>query len=285
MGAIKFAWLAVAMTGQGLALARGRLAKHAIPLDALASGKPVDRPLPNPGIDADALLVHWAPYVAGSRSSVTAATDWTDFDADGQATTMLSPPCRHGRATPLAWLTVHTAAPKDRRNAHGDRLPMRLAEAVPADVRARIVADRGFGGQKLCRMLADELRFDFVVRFRGSVKAAAADGGARPAAERVGAGGRARVLRGATVAAAGRPVAAVACVRATLLGAAGETPGCDRHLKSNTGARRPHPPFRQGGMLHELIPTMPEHRLRPLVEQFAHRLAAQPVFSGSNGAI
>ncbi len=38
-------------------------------------------------------------------------------------------------------------------------------------------------------------------------------------------------------------------------------------------------------MLYELIPTMPEHRLRPLVEQFAHLLVAQPVFSGMFGAI
>src|SRR4051812_4807614 len=32
-------------------------------------------------------------------------------------------------------------------------------------------------------------------------------------------------------------------------------------------------------MLYELIPTMPEHRLRPLVERFAYILAEQPVFS------
>jgi len=38
-------------------------------------------------------------------------------------------------------------------------------------------------------------------------------------------------------------------------------------------------------MLYELIPTMPEHLLRPLVKQFAHLLAAQPVFSEMFGAI
>ncbi len=59
LGVIKSASLAVAMIGQGLALARGRLTKHAIPLDALASGKQVDRLLSNPGIDVDALLVHY----------------------------------------------------------------------------------------------------------------------------------------------------------------------------------------------------------------------------------
>jgi len=97
MGVIESASLAVAMIGQGLALARGRLTKHTI--------KQVDRLLSNPGIDVNALLVHWVPYVVGSRSSITVAMDWTDFDADGQATIMLSLLCRHGRATPLVWLT------------------------------------------------------------------------------------------------------------------------------------------------------------------------------------
>jgi len=349
MGVIESASLAVALIGQGLALARGRLTKHAI--------KQVDRLLSNPGIDVDALLVHWVPYVVGSRSSITVAMDWTDFAADGQTTIMLSLLCRHGRATPLVWLTVDTATLKDRRNAYEDQVLMRLAEVLPAGVRVRIVADRGFGDQKLYRMLTDELKFDFVIRFRGNIKVTAADGEARPAAEWVGAGGRARVLRGATVTAAGCPVATVVCLQAkdmkqpwclaasvtqetaralvnlygkrwgiegafrdtkdlrfgmgmgamhvstpdrrdrlwlinafavvllTLLGAAGEALGYDRHLKSNTSTRRTHSLFRQGSMLHDLIPTMPDHRLQPLIEQFAHLLAAQPVFREMFGAV
>jgi len=349
LGVIESASLAVAMIGQGLALARGRLTKHTI--------KQVDRLLSNPGIDVDALLVHWVPYVVGGRSSITVAMDWTDFDADGQTTIMLSLLCRHGRATPLVWLTVDTATLKDRRNAYEDQVLMRLAEVLPAGVGVRIVADRGFGDQKLYRMLADELKFDFVIRFRGNIKVTAADGEARPAAEWVGAGGRARVLRGAMVTAAGCPVATVVCVQArdmkqpwclaasvtqetaralvnlygkrwgiegafrdtkdlrfgmgmgamhvstpdrrdrlwlinafavvllTLLGAAGEALGYDRHLKSNTSTRRTHSLFRQGSMLYDLIPTMPGHRLRPLVEQFAQMLAAQPVFNEMFGAI
>src|ERR1700712_3891277 len=349
LGVIESASLAVAMIGQGLALARGRLTKHAI--------KQVDRLLSNPGIDVDALLVHWVPYVVGERSSITVAMDWTDFDADGQTTIMLSLLCRHGRATPLVWLTVDTATLKDRRNSYEYQVLVRLAEVLPAAVRVRIVADRGFGDQKLYRVLTEELRFDFVIRFRGNITVTAADGEARPAAEWVGAGGRARVLRGATVTAAGYPVATVVCVQAkdmkqpwclatsitnetakalinlygkrwsiecafrdtkdlrfgmgmgamhvstpdrrdrlwlinafavvllTLLGAAAEALGYDRHLKSNTTQRRTHSLFRQGGMLYELIPTMPEHRLRPLVQQFAQMLAAQPVFNEMFGAV
>jgi len=76
-----------------------------------------------------------------------------------------------------------------------------------------------------------------------------------------------------------------AVVLLTLLGAAGEALGYDRHLKSNTTKRRTHSLFRQGSMLYELIPNMPEHLLQPLIGQFAHLLAAQPVFNEMFGAI
>ena len=71
----------------------------------------------------------------------------------------------------------------------------------------------------------------------------------------------------------------------TLLGAAGEALGFDRLLKSNTTQRRTHSLLRQGIMLYQLIPTMPEHRLVPLVEKFADMLTAHPVFVEMFGAI
>ena len=58
------------------------------------------------------------PYVVGKRDSITVAMDWTEVDADGQATIMLSLLSRHGRATPLVWLTVDKAALKNRRNGY-----------------------------------------------------------------------------------------------------------------------------------------------------------------------
>ena len=61
---------------------------------------------------------------------------------------------------------------------------------------------------------------------------------------------------------------AFAIVLLTLLGAAGESLGMDRHLKVNTAKRRTHSLFRQGCMLYELIPNMPEARLRPLIARF-----------------
>ena len=72
---------------------------------------------------------------------------------------------------------------------------------------------------------------------------------------------------------------AFAVLLLTLLGAAGESLGYDRHLKANTVKSRTHSLFRQGAMLYELIPNMPELRLKPLMQRFAEMLLEQRTFS------
>jgi hypothetical protein len=349
LGVIRSGSLAVHAIGLGLAQARGLKTKHAV--------KQVDRLLSNEGIDIDAARRHWVPYVAGPRTNINVAMDWTDFDADGQATIMLSLLTRHGRATPLLWLTVDTDTLKNHRNEYEYQVLVRLADALPSDIKVCIVADRGFGDQKLYRVLSEQLKFDYVIRFRGNIIVAARDGETRTAAAWVGPGGRAKVLRGAEVTADRYQVGTVLCVRdkdmkqawclatsraeatandlkglygkrwgiecgfrdtkdlrfgmgmasirvstparrdrlwllnalavalLTLLGAAGEALGYDRHLKSNTTKRRTHSLFRQGTMLYDLMPNMPEQQLVPLVERFAAMLADQPVFADTFGAV
>src|SRR5216683_112249 len=98
IGIMTSASLAVSMIGQALAQARGLLTKHAV--------KQVDRLLSNQGIDVWDLFGHWVPQVVGARRDIVVAMDWTDFDGDGQATLALSLITRHGRATPLLWLTA-----------------------------------------------------------------------------------------------------------------------------------------------------------------------------------
>jgi hypothetical protein len=349
LGVIRSGSLAVHAIGLGLAQARGLKTKHAV--------KQVDRLLSNEGIDIDAARRQWVPYVAGPRTNINVAMDWTDFDADGQATIMLSLLTRHGRATPLLWLTVDTATLKNHRNEYEYQVLVRLADALPSDIKVCIVADRGFGDQKLYRVLSEQLKFDYVIRFRGNIIVTARDGETRTAAAWVGPGGRAKVLRGAEVTADRYQVGTVLCVRdkdmkqawclatsraeatandlkglygkrwgiecgfrdtkdlrfgmgmasirvstparrdrlwllnalavalLTLLGAAGEALGYDRHLKSNTTKRRTHSLFRQGTMLYDLMPNMPEQQLVPLVERFAAMLADQPVFADTFGAV
>jgi hypothetical protein len=349
LGVISSASLAVNTIGQGLALARGKHPKHAV--------KQVDRLLSNAGIDVCELAPRWVAHVVGPRRNIVVAMDWTDFDPDDQSTIMLSLVSSHGRSTPLVWLTVDKATLKNHRNAYEDRVLRRLAEALPADVKVLILADRGFGDQKLYRFLTEELKFDYLIRFRGNIAVTSAEGETRPAADWVGVGGRSRTLRNALVTADNYQVGTVVCVHATdmkepwclaastttdsakqlmktygkrwgiesgfrdtkdlrfgmgmasihvstperrdrlwllnafavalltLLGAAGEALGYDRHLKSNTSKKRTHSLFRQGAMLYELIPMMPEPRLRPLIERFAAMLRELPVFAGVYGVI
>ena len=344
LGVMAGASLAVAMIGQALALARGLVTKHAV--------KQVDRLLSNQGIDVWDSFARWVPRQVGGRPDILVAMDWTDFDHDGQSTLVLSLVTGHGRAAPLIWLTVWKEEIATRRNEYEDACLRRLAETAPPGCRVTILADRGFGDQKLFGFLT-ELGLGYVIRFRGNIRVADATGETRPAADWVGKSGRARKLRLARVTAEGRQVGAVVCVHAkgmkepwclaasdpeasaaelvnhyarrwtiepqfrdtkdlrfgmglsatrigeptrrdrlllvsafatallTLLGAVGESLGMDRLLKSNTSKTRSHSLFRQGCMLYELIPNMPEHRLAPLMIAFAKAVDQASEFNGT----
>ena len=217
-----------------------------------------------------------------------------------------------------------------------------------------ILADRGFGDVKLFEFL-DGLGFRYVIRFRGNIHVSAADGETRLAADWVGKGGRARMVRNAEITAARHKVGAVVCVKAggmaepwhlaasdgslsapeiiklyskrwtiepsfrdskdlrfgmgmsalriddpqrrdrllllnafailllTILGAAGESLGMDRQLRTSTVKRRVHSLFRQGCLLYDLIPNMPDERLRPLIERYEQLLRQNHTFSETFG--
>jgi hypothetical protein len=331
LGVMTGASLAVSIIGHSLARARGLRGKHAV--------KQVDRLLSNKGIVVWDLFPSWTAEVIGQRKTIVVAMDWTDFDADDQATLALNLVSSHGRATPLLWLTVLKDELKDQRNDFEDLCLARLKAILPEGVGVTILADRGFGDTKLFGFL-DTLGFAYVIRFRGNIHVTAADGETRVAAAWVGKDGRARKLRDAEVTASRHQVGAVVCMHGkgmkaawclaasnadatareianyyarrwtiepgfrdtkdlrfgmgmsvlriadpqrrdrllllnafaivllTLLGAAGESLGMDRHLKVNTAKRRTHSLFRQGCMLYELIPNMPDDRLRPLIARF-----------------
>jgi len=71
---------------------------------------------------------------------------------------------------------------------------------------------------------------------------------------------------------------AIAILLLTLLGQAGESLGMDRQLRTSTAKRRVHSIFRQGCLLYDLIPTMPENRLRPLIEKHTSLLGQNHLF-------
>lgn len=88
---------------------------------------------------------------------------------------------RHGRSTPLVWMTVATRDLKGRRNDYEDTVLTRFHEVRPAGVTVTVLADRGFGDQHLSALLTD-LDFRFVIPFRGNITVQAATGETRTAA-------------------------------------------------------------------------------------------------------
>ncbi len=349
LGVLSSASLAVHVIGQGLAHNRGLITKHAV--------KQVDRLLSNRGIEVWAYFAYWVPYVIGPRREIVLALDWTEFDHDNHATIALNMITRHGRATPLLWKSVSKSTLKNHRNEYEDELLRRLKEVVPAGVKVTVLADRGFGDQKLFEFLRHTLGFEFIIRIRGNITVTSAKGESKPAGDWVGQGGRAKLLRHARVTLDGYEVPTVVCVHAkdmkepwclvasdaqikasptiktyakrwtiepgfrdakdprfgmgmsqtrigspqrrdrlllisafatallTLLGAAGESLGYDRMLKSNTVKKRVHSLFRQGCMWYELIANMPEERLLPLMQRYDEMLQEQREFKELFGVI
>lgn len=205
-GTVHGATLGIHAIGQGLAQAQGLNPKHAV--------KQVDRLLSNSGISCEAFFAHWVPFVIGAREDVHVALDWTEFDADDHCTIALYLITSHGRATPLLWKTVTKSTIEGWRNTHEDDLLALFANLRPQQTkRVTVLADRGFGDQKLYTLLGS-MGLDFIIRFRGVISVEASDGKARPAAEWLPATGRAVKIPDAKVTADRTPVNAVVCVHA-----------------------------------------------------------------------
>jgi hypothetical protein len=343
LGVLHSAALGIAAIGKGLAQACGTDAKHAI--------KQVDRFLSNKNVDVRAFFDAWVPHVLAGRKEAVVALDWTEFDRDDQSTLAIHVVTRHGRATPLMWVTVKKSELKGRRNQIEDELLCDLHCIVGDIVRITVLADRGFGDASFYCLHA-ELGFNHVIRFKGNIAVTDAQGETRKARDWLSPSGRGRILRGVTVTADQIPVGAFVCVWAkgmkepwflacggevaegtpqqavklygrrftieegfrdakdmrfgmglsacrisvpsrrdrilllsaisvsllTLLGAAGENVGHDRHLKANTSKTRTHSLFNQGVYYYGAIPNMREDRLRELMTEFGRLLNEHETF-------
>jgi hypothetical protein len=204
IGVIHGAALGVTAIGRAMALARGVKTKHAV--------KQVDRLLSNSSINVWNFFSLWVPYMIGSKPEIVVSLDWTDYDHDSQSTLALNMITRHGRATPLMWLTVEKSELKGWRNDHEDRLLLRLRELVPETVATTILADRGFGDSKLYALLW-ELKFDYVIRFRGDVHVTDVNGETKAAKDWVPSNGHAKTIRGANVTHEKVQVPTVVCIK------------------------------------------------------------------------
>lgn len=205
VGVLDTAVLSIHAIGRGYAHATNHSEKHGV--------KQTDRMLSNSGFDMWSLFRPWAEFVVGERKEIVLALDWTEFDADDHATLAGYLITSHGRATPLIWRTVKKSTLEGKRNEYEYELVERLHECVAPDVKITVLADRGFGDQKLYRLL-QTLGWDFVIRFRAVIQIESADGERRPASKWLPPSGRATMIRGAKVTRTRAEVPAVVVVHA-----------------------------------------------------------------------
>jgi Transposase DDE domain len=185
VGVLHAAALGIHAIGRGMADALGLNPKHAI--------KQVDRLLSNRGITVWAWFRSWVLFVVAARQDLVVALDWTEFDADDQATIAMYLVTSHGRATPLLWKTVRKSTLRNRRSEYETELIERLHEILAATVNVTLLADRGFADQKLFAYL-DLLGWSYAIRFRKIIKVSHRER-TLPAGEWVPIGGQAKMLR------------------------------------------------------------------------------------------
>lgn len=204
IGVLFAAGLGIHTIGRALAEATGRKRKHAV--------KQIDRLLSNGGVQLAALFPAWIRYVVGSRTDIVVALDWTEFETDDHSTICVYLMTRHGRATPLVWKTVQKSTMAGKRGSYEIELLDVLGEALPGEVGITVLADRGFGDQKLYEHLGF-IGWDYVIRFRECILVTHG-GETKPAADWVPPSGHAKMLKGVAVTGDKTSVPAVVVKRA-----------------------------------------------------------------------
>ena len=118
-------------------MAHGTTAKHAT--------KRVDRLLGNAGLDGEVACGDLIRTVIGSARTVPLTRDGTDPQTKaGRFQTVSIPARAHGRALPIAWMTVAKADLKNRMREYEEALCARVARLLPATCHPTLLAGRGF---------------------------------------------------------------------------------------------------------------------------------------------
>ncbi len=151
--------LGIAKIGRHLAMAKTTTAKHAI--------KRVDRFVGNLRINMEVAQGDLIHQVVGTATRVFLTLDWTEPN-DGVHQMLTCNLRAHGRALPLAWITVRKDELKDRTRWYEQQLCERMAALVPKACHVILLADRGFATVEFFRFL-DALGWDWIIRSKGSI--------------------------------------------------------------------------------------------------------------------
>jgi hypothetical protein len=205
-GVLYAASLSVSAIGKGYAAANDGSAKHGV--------KQVDRLLSNAKLSVSDVFATWVPFVVGDREELVVAFDWTEFDRDKQSTIAACLVTKHGRATPLVWMSESAALLKDGGRTDLETLAlMRLRDVLPPGRKVTLIADRGFGDHELYALLL-EWEWDFVIRFRDCIHVTDASGETRTAKAWGSSTGRAKMLKNVEVTHQRQPIPAIVTVHA-----------------------------------------------------------------------
>ena len=200
LGVLYAAEVGVAAIGRGLAVARALEVKHSI--------KQVDRLLSNKALSPWEVSGIWAAHCIGDQKEIVINLDWTDFEADDHVTLVAATQTGQGRAQALLWKTYKKSELKSNQNKHQKEFLTNLQKMIPKEVKATIVADRGFGSIETYQTLID-LKFEYIIRFKQNIHIAHGNHAAKPASEWANTNGRMKVLRNARVTQAGFPAGSV----------------------------------------------------------------------------
>lgn len=196
--------LSSASVGRALAAEFGITAKAGI--------KQVDRLLGNRKFNVAESFRLTVPWLVADRQEIVVSLDWTEYGTQGHSRIALNLVTKHGRATPLVWMTVFSKKLKGRQTSFEDRVLWLLKSVLPSDVDVTVLADRGFADVKLFEHLMENLGWSFVIRFRGKTHVESASGERRMCSDWVPRGGKLLKLANALVTAQRVPVNVV-CVR------------------------------------------------------------------------
>lgn len=177
--------------GRAMALLRNKTAKHSI--------KQVDRLLGNKKFSFNKYITHLVLWLLGQREKLVLTIDWTEFCLTGHYLLSINMVTRHGRATPLIWKTIDDRKLRNKRNRYEKQLLKRLKSIVPDNVKATVLADRGFCNTDFFRFITEELGWDFVIRIKNNIYVECVEGVVAKASEWVPRNGRILELNDAVV--------------------------------------------------------------------------------------
>jgi hypothetical protein len=158
-GAMLSKRLTITEIGRSFARHTGRCPKHAI--------KQIDRLVGNKAIATEEMFSAMCHAVIGARKKILVTLDWTEYDDTDQSRITVNLVTRHGRATPLVWLTVEKSSLKNHRTHFEKKVLRLLARSIPEGVKVIVVADRGFGSTAFFSYIKKKLGWDYIIRIKG----------------------------------------------------------------------------------------------------------------------